>query len=267
MTAPADPAAEPAADPAAAAAAELGPHDVALVLGSGWAGLAGELGEPDGSRPLAGLPGFRAPTVAGHGGSATSRRLAGGRRLLVLAGRTHLYEGAGVEAVVHGVRVAAACGCRQVLLTNAAGAVQPALRVGRPVLIADHLNLTGTSPLTGARFVDLTSCWSPRLRALAREVDPELAEGVYAGLRGPQYETPAEIRMLRALGADLVGMSTVLEAIEARALGLELLGISLVTNLAAGVSGAPLDHGEVLAAGRDSAGRLAELVGGILDRL
>jgi len=245
----------------------VGPHDVALVLGSGWSAVANGLGPASASWPLDQLPGFRAPSVAGHGGAASSLLVGGRLRLLALAGRTHLYEGAGVEPVVHGVRVAAAAGCGTVILTNAAGAIDPSYRVGEAVLIADHLNLTGTSPLRGAKFVDLTDCWSMRLRQVAATVDPQVRQGVYAGLAGPQYETPAEVRMLGTMGADLVGMSTVLEAIEARALGLELLGISLVTNMAAGVSGQVLHHREVLAAGRASSGRLIALLAGVLARL
>jgi purine-nucleoside phosphorylase len=165
--------------------------------------------------------------------------------------------------VVHGVRVAAAAGCQAVVLTNAAGGLRDGLRVGQPVLVSDHLNLTARSPLVGARFVDLTDLYSSRLRALARAVDPGLEDGVYAALPGPHYETPAEVRMLRAMGADLVGMSTALEAIAARAEGLEVLAVSLVTNLAAGITGEPLDHAEVLAAGAAS----AERVGGILQQV
>ena len=204
---------------------------------------------------MAELPGFLAPTVAGHGGTIRSVPV-GGRRALVLLGRTHLYEGHGPGPVAHGVRTAAAAGCSTVVLTNAAGGIRDGMRVGEPVLISDHLNLTGSSPLHGARFTDLTDLYSSRLRALAREIDPSLSEGVYAGLPGPHFETPAEIRMLRGLGADLVGMSTVLEAIAARAEGVEVFGLSLVTNLAAGMSGAPLDHQEVLAAGQAAAERM-----------
>ena len=153
------------------------------------------------------------------------------------------------------------------MLTNAAGGIDPSYEVGQPVLISDHLNLTATSPLAGPDFVDLTDAYDPGLRALAREIDPDLPEGVYAGLRGPQFETPAEIRMLRALGADLVGMSTALEAIAARAAGLEVLGLSMVTNAAAGVTGEKLDHQEVLAAGRAAAGRLGELLVRFVGRL
>ena len=161
----------------------------------------------------------------------------GDRRVLVLLGRTHYYEGHGVARVVHGVRTAVAAGCRAVVLTNAAGGLRQGMSVGQPVLISDHLNLTATSPLVGAQFVDLTDLYSPRLRELARVDRPDLEEGVYAALPGPHFETPAEIRMLRTLGADLVGMSTVLEAIAARAAGAEVFGLSLVTNLAAGITG------------------------------
>jgi purine-nucleoside phosphorylase len=209
--------------------------------------------------------------VAGH--VPTVRSIAiGGQRVLVFLGRTHLYEGHPVDAVVHGVRTAVAAGCRVIVLTNAAGGISAGLTVGQPVLISDHLNLTGRSPLTGppppagypARFTDLTDLYAKRLRALAANADPNLAEGVYAALPGPHYETPAEIRMLRAAGADLVGMSTALEAIAARHLGAEVLGISLVSNLAAGLSPAGLDHGEVIAVGRAAAARMGALLGQIL---
>ncbi|CAA9448202.1 MAG: Purine nucleoside phosphorylase [uncultured Pseudonocardia sp.] len=234
-------------------------HDVAVVLGSGWRPAADLIGEAAHEIPMADLPGFLAPTVSGHGGTIRSVPV-GDRNVLVLLGRTHLYEGHGVGPVVHGVRTAAAAGCTSVVLTNAAGGIRDGLRVGEPVLIADHMNLTALSPLVGARFVDLTDLYSPRLRALAREIDPTLAEGVYLGLPGPHFETPAEIRMFRAWGADLVGMSTVLEAIAARAAGVEVFGLSLVTNLAAGTTGAPLDHHEVLAAGAAAAGRMGGLL-------
>jgi purine-nucleoside phosphorylase len=241
-------------------------HDVAVVLGSGWRPAADLIGEPAAEVAMAELPGFVPPSVAGHGGTIRSVAV-GERRALVLLGRTHLYEGHGTDAVVHGIRTAAAAGCRTVVLTNAAGGIRQGMRVGEPVLIADHLNLLATSPLVGPRFTDLTDLYAPRLRGLALEIDPSLTEGVYAGLPGPHFETPAEIRMLRGLGADLVGMSTVLEAIEARALGLEVFGLSLVTNLAAGMTGEPLDHQEVLAAGRASAGRMGELLRELISRL
>jgi purine-nucleoside phosphorylase len=161
---------------------------------------------------------------------------------------------------VHGVRAACAAGARVVVLTNAAGGIAEGLKVGQPVLISDHLNLTATSPLVGPQYVDLTDTYAARLRALAREIDPTLVEGVYAGMPGPHFETPAEIRMLRTLGADLVGMSTVLEAIAARVEGAEVLGISLVTNLAAGIAPGPLNIPDMLAAAGKSATRMAPLL-------
>ncbi len=241
-------------------------HDIALVMGSGWLPAADVLGETLAELPVANLAGFPPPAVAGHSGRLRSVR-ADRRRVLVLLGRTHLYEGRGVEAVVHGVRTAVAAGCRVVVLTNGAGGLRRTYRVGEPVLISDHLNLTARSPLVGAEFVDLTDLYSSRLRALCRELDPSLQEGVYAAMPGPHYETPAEIRMLQTLGADLVGMSTVLEAIAAKAAGAEVLGVSLVTNLAAGLTGQPLDHQEVLEAGRVAAERIGRLLAGALVRM
>jgi purine-nucleoside phosphorylase len=251
-----------AAAQAAAALAEatgVPKHDVAVVLGSGWRPAADLLGASAHELAMGELPGFVRPAVAGHGGTLRSVPV-GERQVLVLLGRTHLCGGHGGDAVAHGVRTAAAAGCRAVVLTNAAGGIREGMSVGEPVLVADHLNLTGVSPLRGPRFVDLTDLYSPRLRALAREIEPALSEGVYAGLAGPHFETPAEIRMLRGLGADLVGMSTVLEAIAARAEGVEVFALSLVTNLAAGLTGAPLDHQEVLDAGAAAATRMGELL-------
>jgi purine-nucleoside phosphorylase len=214
--------------------------------------------------------------VAGHAGVLRSVEVEGGRRVLALLGRVHAYEGHELSSVVHGVRSAVRAGCRTVILTNAAGGLRAGMHPGQPVLISDHLNLTSRSPLTGApapeelglpRFVDLTEAYSSRLRALAHEVDPTLEEGVYAGLFGPQYETPAEIRMLQVLGADLVGMSTVHEVIAARHLGAEVLGLSLVTNLAAGLGHAALDHADVLEAGRAAAEKMGDLVAQVVARL
>jgi purine-nucleoside phosphorylase len=244
----------------------LGRIDVALVLGSGWKQAAANLGDPVTSLASTELPGFVAAAVAGHEGriDAVER---GGQHLLVFLGRTHLYEGHGVAAAAHGVRTAIAAGAHTVVLTNACGALDPDLEPGRPVLIRDHISLTGVSPLVGAQFVDLTDLYSPRLRALAREVDPGLNEGVYAHWPGPAFETPAEIRMLRTLGADLVGMSTVPEAIAAHALGAEVLAISLPTNWAAGITGARLSHEEVNAAGEVAAPRCAALLAGIVDQI
>jgi purine-nucleoside phosphorylase len=257
-----------AADAAAEAAAVLADrsgvptHDVAVVLGSGWVPAADALGTADADLPVTELPGFLPPSVEGHAGRLRSVEV-GPKRVLVYLGRTHLYEGRGIEPVVHPVRVAAAAGCRVVVLTNACGGLRPGLSVGEPVLLRDHLNLTGRTPLVGPRFLDLSEAYSARLRAHVREVDPGITEGVYAMFPGPQYETPAEVRMAGILGADLVGMSTVLETIAARAEGCEVLGISLVTNLAAGL-GEPLNHEEVLAAGRASATRMGTLLARVL---
>ncbi len=249
-------------------------HDVAVVLGSGWLPAADALGRPHAEVPVTELGGFPAPTVPGHAGVVRSVPVAD-RRVLVFLGRVHGYEGHPQATVVHGVRTAVAAGCRVVVLTNAAGAVSPGFSVGQPVLVADHINLTGRSPLAGPpppagygpRFTDLTDLYAQRLRALAHAADPGLAEGVYAALPGPHYETPAEIAMLAAAGADLVGMSTALEAIAARHLGAEVLAISLVSNLAAGLAPHGLDHAEVVAAGQGAAGRMGSLLAGLLPGL
>lgn len=241
-------------------------HDVALVLGSGWGPAAEALGTPRVEIPTTEIPGFHAAAVAGHAGSVASVEV-GGRNMLLFRGRTHLYEGHGAAAVAHPVRAAAAAGCSTVVLTNGCGGLRPEWVPGTPVLISDHINLTGHSALVGATFVDVTDLYSPRLRALCREVDPTLDEGVYVQFAGPQYETPAEIRMVAAIGGDLVGMSTTIEAVAARHAGLEVLGLSLVTNQAAGMSGEPLNHEEVLEAGRTAATRMGELLARIVPRL
>jgi purine-nucleoside phosphorylase len=240
-------------------------HDVAIVLGSGWVPAIDSLGETVAELEVTDLPGFLPPAVEGHAGRIRSVQLAD-RRVLAFLGRTHLYEGRGVAPVVHGVRVAAASGCRTIVLTNACGGLRNGMAVGDPVLLSDHLNLTGRTPLVGARFIDMTDLYSPRLRAIVQEIDPSIADGVYAMFPGPQFETPAEVRMAGVLGADLVGMSTVLEAIAARAEGLEVLGLSLVTNLAAGL-GDPLDHREVLAAGKAAADRMGALFAALVPRI
>ncbi|WP_300079885.1 purine-nucleoside phosphorylase [Propioniciclava sp.] len=241
--------------------------DVALVLGSGWSGAAEGLGETVVEIPLPELPGFSEPVVEGHGGVVRVVRTAAGRLAALFTGRTHFYEGKGPDAVVHGVRTAAAAGAKRLVLTNGCGGLNPAWAPGTPVLIRDHINLTGATPLHGATFIDLTDAWSPALREVARGVDPTLDEGVYVQFHGPEYETPAEVRMAGILGGDLVGMSTALEAIAAREAGLELLGISLVTNAAAGVTGETLNHDEVLEAGRDAGARLRTLLAGLLEVL
>lgn len=241
--------------------------DLALVLGSGWSAAADDLGEPLGAVELAELPGFSAPVVVGHGGQLRVVRTPNGRTAAILTGRTHYYENRDPQAVAHGVRTAAAAGAQTLVLTNGCGSLRREWGPGTPVLIADHINLTGATPLRGATFIDLSEAYSARLRELARQVDPSLPEGVYVQFGGPQYETPAEVRMAGVLGGDLVGMSTTLETIAARAAGLEVLGISLATNLAAGISPEPLDHAEVIAAGKQAAPRLAQLLRGLVEVL
>jgi purine-nucleoside phosphorylase len=277
MTVPADPwsLVSQAAD-AIAERTGIERHDVLVVLGSGWTPAADRFGEVTAELPIAELPGFMPVGVVGHAGILRSVAAGGGKHVLALLGRVHAYEGHDLSTVVHGVRAAIQAGCGTVVLTNAAGGLRAGMRVGQPVLIADHLNLTARSPLTGpaapdelglARFVDMTEAYSARLRDLARAVDPSLEEGVYAGLPGPQYETPAEIRMLQTMGADLVGMSTVHETIAARHMGAEVLGLSLVTNLAAGLGPANLDHAEVLEAGRASAEAMGDLLAAVVAAL
>ncbi len=251
---------------AIAARTGISRHDAAVVLGSGWAGAADQLGEQVAEVPSAELPGFLPPAAPGHAGLVRSYEL-GGLRVLAFLGRTHLFEGRGpdhVAAVGHAVRTAAAAGSLVAVLTNASGSLRPDWAPGTGVLIRDHLNLTGISPLVGARFVDLTDCWSGRLRAAAQEVDPTLVEGVYAMMAGPAVQTAAETRMLRVMGADVVGMSTVLEAIAAREAGLELLGISATTTVEA--SGVALDPDAVVDVGEQAARRLAPVIASVLQR-
>ena len=246
-------------------------HDVTVVLGSGWGRCADVIGAGREVK-LADLPGFPVPTAIGHRASVRSVNV-NGMAVLVFLGRIHLYEHDDPRAVAHGVRTAHAAGCRRVILTNGAGSLRRDWDVGQAVLISDHINTTGRSPMTGAnppvgsRFVDLTDAYSPALRALAREVDPSLPDGVYMGFHGPHFETPAEIRMAGIVGADLVGMSTVLEAIAARHLGMEVMGLSLATNLAAGISPIPLDGDHVIAAGNAAAERIGKLLRAILERM
>jgi purine-nucleoside phosphorylase len=254
-------------------AAGVDSFDSVVVLGSGWQAAADAIGAPELEVPLAELGGFKQPGVKGH--SASVRYIKKGqRRVLVYLGRIHLYEGHDPHTVVHGVRTAIAAGCRTVMLTNAAGGINPDYAVGQPVLIRDHINLTARSPLWGPlppqvplRFTDLTEAYSRRLRTLARELDPSLAEGVYACVPGPQFETPAEIRMMRSAGADLVGMSTVMETIAARHLGAEVLAVSMVSNPAAGLSDVPINHQDVLAATGASAAQVGTLLSELLARI
>ena len=247
-------------------------HDLALVLGSGLSDYAATL--PGAVEiPYAELPGFPVPRVAGHAGSLYSAEL-DGHAVLVFAGRVHYYEGWPLDKVVAGVRTAVMAGAGVVILTNAAGGVNPGFMPGDLVLIRDHLNLAGANPLMGTnddrlgtRFPDLTDLYSSDLRALAKEVGHEvevhLEDGVYAWLSGPTYETPAEIQMVSRMGGDLVGMSTVPEAIAARHMGATVMGISLCTNLAAGISPTPLSHDEV----KEVAGQAKEKFTRLLDAL
>lgn len=266
-------------DPLAAAAAAakeitertgVASHDVALVMGSGWVSAVDALGTPVYECNAEDISGFLPPTVEGHSGKVRSYEIEShGKKLraLVFLGRTHLYEGKGVEPVVHSVRTAVKAGCKVVILTNACGGINKSYKVGQPVLIRDHISLTAVSPLSGATFVDLTDLYSKRIREIVKKEDSSLEEGVYVHWRGPTYETPAEILMMRTMGADLVGMSTVPEAIAAHALGAEVLGISLVTNAAAGVTGEKLNHEEVIAAGKAAADRMGALLKGVIPKL
>ena len=266
-----------AAAEAAAVHLDASGADVAIVLGSGLGGVSDRLQEAR-SAPYSSLPGFPETTVAGHPGRLVSGLLAE-RKTLLLCGRVHGYEGYPASEVGFGVRVAAALGARTLVVTNAAGGVDPSFSAGQIVAISDHINLTGTSPLTGPnderlgpRFVDMTDAYAPGLRALAAAqavpvLGRPLAEAIYAGMAGPAYETPAEVRLLRTLGAGLVGMSTVHEVITARHAGLAVLGLSLVANPAAGVADGPLRHEDVTraaAAGADAMGRLIAAVVGAL---
>jgi len=266
---------DPAATAAAAAeglteATGVPRYDIALVLGSGWAEAADLMGRTIATVDATDIPGFSVSGVPGHRGTLRAVEIdspTGTKHALVLGARTHYYEGRGVRAVAHPVRTAAAAGAETLVLTNGAGGLRREWVPGTAVLINDHLNLTAASPVEGANFVDLTDLYSPRLRAIAHTVDPDLPEGVYAQFPGPHYETPAEVRMARTLGADLVGMSTALEAIAARQAGMQVLGISLVTNLAAGVSPQPLSHAEVIVAGKEAGPRISALLTAIVQKI
>lgn len=239
------------------------PPTVAVVLGSGL----GEAAPPGPEIPYARIPGFPRSGVPGHAGAL---RTSGG--VIYLRGRAHLYEGRPVEEVVRPVRILARLGVRTLVLTNAAGGVNRAFRPGDLMLIEDHLNLTGVNPLQGGpRFLDMSAAYDPGLRLLAgraaRRAGLRLRKGVYAAMAGPSYETPAEVRMLRRLGADAVGMSTVPETLAARAEGMRVLGLSCITNPAAGLARGPLSHGEVLEVMAAARGRVAALLAGFLELL
>lgn len=252
------------------------PPHVAVVLGSGLGSLGDALSERV-VVPYSTIPHFPAPTVEGHHGNLVAGKL-GETRVVYLQGRFHYYEGYELDVVTFPIRVLSRLGVKTLVLTAATGGVNRQLGPGRLVALSDHLNLLGENPLRGrndarlgTRFPDMTELYSTRLRRLAQEVAAglkiDLTSGVYACLPGPSYETPAEIRMLRTLGADVVGMSTVPEAIVARHSGMEVLAFALVTNAAAGVTGAPINHEEVLQAGKQAVPRLGALIEGVVKRL
>ena len=267
---------DPTADPfavAADAAADIARitgvdrHDIALTLGSGWASAAELIGETTATVDAAEVTGFSRPALEGHGGTLRSVLTPRGKRVLIIGARTHYYEGHGVRRVVHSVRTAAATGVRTMVLTNGAGGIRHTWHPGQPVLISDHINFTGASPLEGATFIDLTDLYSLRLRDLARSIDPTLDEGVYCQFSGPQYETPAEVQMAKIVGGHICGMSTALEAIAARQAGMEILGFSLITNMAAGIQKTPLSHQEVLEAGRAAEPVISSLLAKVIGAL
>ena len=247
---------------------ELAPR-VGVILGSGLGGLADELSEPV-EIPYPEIPGWPISTAVGHAGTLVLGTL-GGVPLAVMRGRAHLYEGIGADRVAFGVRVLGRLGIRSLVVTNAAGGIDPGYRPGQLVLISDHVNLQGASSLVGAnddslgpRFPDMSDAYDHELRARAQEIAARLGidvgEGVYAAWLGPQFETPAEIRFMRAVGGDLAGMSTVQEVIAARHMGIRVLGISVVTNMAAGVLPQRIDHEAVLEIGAAAAGSLTALL-------
>ncbi|GAA3205301.1 purine-nucleoside phosphorylase [Microbacterium terregens] len=269
----ANPLDDPSADPfeiAAEAADEIARltgvarHDIALTLGSGWGQAAELIGETVATLPCTQITGFSSPALEGHVGTLRSVLTPRGRRVLIIGARTHFYEGRNPRRVVHSVRTAAATGARTMVLTNGAGGIRPTWKPGTPVLISDHINLTGATPLEGATFIDLTDLYSMRLRDLAHSIDPSLDEGVYCQFTGPQYETPAEVRMAKTIGGHIVGMSTALEAIAARQAGMEVLGFSLITNMAAGIQTTPLSHQEVMEAGRLAGPAISSLLARVI---
>jgi purine-nucleoside phosphorylase len=249
-------------------------HDVAVILGTGLADAASAIGPDRYRQDLGGLCGFPESFVP-HQRSEVWSLEAGGLRVLAFLGRLHLYEGYTAVEVTHPVRTAVAAGCGTVVITNASGSLRPEIMPGDVAVITDHLNLTGASPLAGLPtgagrpdpFVDLVDAWSPRLRTLAAAVEPGIAEAIYAQMHGPQFETPAEIRMLRTMGADLVGMSSALEAVAARQMDAEVLGLSLVTNLAAGMEVGGVSPDSIIGIARRGAPRVGRFIRQVLDRL
>lgn len=251
-------------------------HDAVVVLGSGLGDYPLSLTDAI-AVPYAEIPGFPQPSAVGHAGTAYSAEMAESA-ILLLSGRAHAYEGGTMAEIVFAVRTAIIAGCRSVVLTNACGGCGEGMRPGDLVVLSDHINLAGLSPLSGEnderlgpRFPDMTDVYTPHLRHLAHEAAADagivLRTGVYAWFHGPMYETPAEVEMARRLGADLVGMSTVPEAVAARHMSADVLGISLVTNLAAGLGAGRLSADEVIAMGAASAGRFGRLLDVLLPRL
>ena len=240
---------------------------VAIVLGSGWSDAAELFGTTIDEVSYSEIPGFSHSNIVGHAHKARLIELTNGEYIIAMIGRTHLYEGFGVDAVVFGVKMLAAMGVKSLILTNACGGLNPSWKPGTPVLISDHINFTGTTPLRGANFLDVTEVYSKRLRALCKEIKPDLDEGVYVGFMGPAYETPAEIEMVRTWGGTLVGMSTVLEAMAAREARMEVLGVSLVSNLAAGMTGQPLSHAEVIEAGKNATAMMGTLLADVMKEI
>ncbi len=239
-------------------------HHIALVVGSGWGGATSLIGTEVASIPASEVPGFDAHAIPGHEPTFTSLRTDDGRAVLVLGARQHFYQVRDAIKVAHGVRMAAAAGCTQLVLTNGCGSTRLDVGPGSVVLLSDHINYTGVTPLEGAAFVDMSEVYSTRLRSIALGVDASLPDGVYIQFPGPQYETPAEVKMAMGWGANLIGMSTALEAIAAREAGMEILGLSLVTNMAAGLGDGDLNHQEVLDAGRDAGPRISQLLADIV---
>ncbi|MYB04485.1 MAG: purine-nucleoside phosphorylase [Acidimicrobiaceae bacterium] len=251
-------------------------HDVCVVLGSGLGGYPDRIGDKV-AVSYEDLPGFPIPTIAGHAGTAYSTQM-GGNRVLLLSGRAHAYEGHDPESITFAVRTAVTAGCRVVVVTNAAGCCDDGMAAGDLAVITDHVNLAGISPLAGPnderlgpRFTDMTDVYTPELRAKAHaaaaRLGQTLQEGVYFWFRGPMFETPAEIRMAKALGGSMVGMSTVPEATAARHMGAQVLGISLCTNLAAGISEVPLSHIEVMETAAAASERFCALFDELLPTL
>ncbi|WP_017608162.1 purine-nucleoside phosphorylase [Nocardiopsis xinjiangensis] len=263
---------EKAEELAGSAAHELLSHagadsfDAMVVLGSGWAGAVDALGTPDIELDVTELPGFHAPTAEGHT-SVVRSMWVGEKRVAVFMGRIHLYEGYDAMDVAHAVRTGIAAGAGTVVLTGSAGSLRADIAPGQPVVVRDHINLTGRSPLVGATFVDLSRAYSERLREVAREVDPSLAEGVYASAVGPQFQTPAELNVLRQAGADVVGRSISLETIAAAGAGADVLALAMVSNDAMSALFQPFEAEHALEVVAQRAHRLGELLNRVISRI